>query len=121
MDFKVDWDFRTDVYSVTDRAPKSGEPTRYEYRRGTHGSKAITLVAFVNNSQGHGHVLLIQGSSMGTTYGALSFFTNEHLWKPVIDAATGPDGSLRSFEVLLSSEFVRGGVSNTQILIAHVH
>ncbi len=121
MDFKVSWDFRTDVYSVTDRAPKPGEPASYEYRRNMHGSKAMTLVAFVENAQGHGHVLLVQGSSMGTTYGALNFFTNEHLWKPVIDAATGPDGSLHSFEVLLSSEFVRGGVSNTQILATHVH
>ena len=121
MDFKVARGFNTDVYSVTDRAPKSGEPRTYEYRRSAAGSKAITLVALLDNSQGHGRVLLVQGSSMGTTYGALNFFTNEHLWKPVIDAATGADGSLRNFEVLLSSDFVRGGVSNTQILSAHVH
>lgn len=121
IDFKVEWDFRTDTYSVTDRAHKPGQPATYEYRRGAPDSKALTLVAFLENSQGHGHVLLIQGSSMGTTYGALNFITNEHLWKPVIHAATGPDGSLRSFEVLLSSEFVRGGVSNTQILAMHVH
>ena len=121
MDFKVGWDFRTDVYSVTDRAPKAGELTRYEYRRGDPGSKAMTLIAFVRNSQGHGNVLLIQGTSMGTTYSALSFLTDEALWKPVIDAATNSDGSLRSFEVLLSSEFVRGGVSNTRVLATHVH
>lgn len=121
MDFKVGWDFQTDIYSVTDRAPKPGQLARYEYRRDAPGSKAMTLVAFVENSQGHGRVLLVQGSSMGTTYGALNFFTNEHLWKPVIDAATGPNGSLHSFEVLLSSDFVRGGVSNTQVLATHVH
>jgi hypothetical protein len=121
MDFKVGWNFRTDVYSVTNRAPKTGESARYEYRRGAPGSKAMTLIAFVHNSQGHGHVLLIQGSSMGTTYSALNFLTNESLWKPVIDAATSSDGSLRSFEVLLSSNFIRGGVSNTQLLATHVH
>ena len=121
MDFKVTWDFKSDIYSVTDRAPKPGEPPAYEYRRSAPDSKAITLVAFIENSQGHGRVLLVQGSSMGTTYGALNFFTNEHLWKPVIDAATGTDGALRSFEVLLSSDFVRGGVSNTHIITTHVH
>lgn len=121
LDFKVSWDFRTDIYCVTDRAAKPGEPAQYEYRRNAHGSKAMTLVAFMDNSQGRGHVLLIQGSSMGTTYGALNFFTIEHLWKPVIDAASRTNGSLRSFEFLLSSEFVRGGVSNTQILAMHVH
>ncbi len=121
MDFRVGWDFRTDIYSVIDRAPKAGEPARYEYRRAAPGSKALTLVAFLKNSQGHGHVLLVQGSSMGTTYGALNFLTNEQLWSPVINAATAPDGSLRSFEVLLSSDFIRGGVSNTQIVTTHVH
>ncbi len=121
MDFKVGWDFRTDVYSVTDRAPKPGQPARYEYRRDAPGSKAMTLVAFVDNSQGHGHVLLIEGSSMGTTYNALNFFTDEHLWKPVIDAATAADGALHSFEVLLSSDFVHGGVSNTKVIATHVH
>ena len=121
MDFRVGWDFRTDIYSVIDRTPKAGEPARYEYRRTDPGSKALTLVAFLKNSQGHGHVLLVQGSSMGTTYGALNFLTNEQLWSPVIDAATASDGSLRSFEVLLSSDFIRGGVSNTQIVTMHVH
>ena len=121
MDFKVGWNFHTDVYTVTDRAPKPDEPATYEYHRSAPGSKALTLVAFVENSQGHGHVLLVQGSSMGTTYGALNFFTNEHLWKPVMEAAAGPEGVLRSFEVLLSSDFVRGGVSNTRIVSIHVH
>ena len=58
---------------------------------------------------------------MGTTYSALNFLTNEHLWKPVIVAATRPDGTLRGFEVLLDSDFVRGGVSNTHVLAAHIH
>lgn len=121
LDFRAAWDFHTDIYSVTDRAPRPGEPARFEYRRAAPGSKAITLIAFIENSQGHGHVLLVQGSSMGTTYAALNFLTNEHLWGPVITAATSSDGSLRSFEVLLSSDFVRGGVSNTQLLATHVH
>jgi hypothetical protein len=121
MDFKVGWDFHSDVYSVTNRAPKQGEPTRCVYRRDAPGNKALTLLAFLDNSQGHGHVLLVQGTSMGTTYAALNFLTNEHLWKPVIDAASAQDGSLRNFEVLLSSDFVRGGVSNTQLMAIHVH
>lgn len=58
---------------------------------------------------------------MGATYGAVNFFTNEQLWQPVIRAATDTDGKLQNFEVLLSSEFVRGGASNTQIVAFHRH
>ena len=57
LDFKVGWDFRTDVYTVTNRAPKPSEPARYEYHRGAPASKAMTLIAFVDNLQGHGHNL----------------------------------------------------------------
>ncbi len=121
MDFNVGWDFHRDVYSVTDRAPKAGEPARYEYRRSAPGSKALTLISFLENSQGHGHVLLIQGSSMGTTYSALNFLTNENLWRPAVQAAIRPDGGLQSFEVLLGSDFVRGGVSNTRVIATPVH
>ena len=66
-------------------------------------------------------MLLIEGTSMGTTYGALNFFTNEKLWQPVISAATDKSGKLHNFEVLLGSDFVRGGTSNTQIVALHLH
>lgn len=121
LDFYVRWDYKSDVGVVTNRAPKPGEPARLQYDRRLPGQKALTLVALTDNSQGNGRVLLIEGTSMGTTYGALNFFTNEELWKPVIHAATDSRGALHNFEVLLSNEFVRGGAANTRLVAFHVH
>lgn len=121
LDFQVRWNSKNDRYSVTDSAPRPGEPGVYTYNRDTPGTKALALVAFLDNSQGEGHVLLIEGTSMGTTYCAMNFFNHEQLWKPALNAAKGPDGKLRNFEVLLSSDFVRGGVSNTRVVAVHVH
>ncbi|HLI03695.1 MAG TPA: hypothetical protein VKU93_05425 [Terracidiphilus sp.] len=121
LDFYVHWDYVHDVYYVTNHAPRPGEQTEYIYDRHTPGLKAYTLVALTDNVQGEGRVMLIEGTSMGTTYGALNFFTNEKLWGPVIRAATDKYGKLHNFEVLLSSDFVRGGTSNTQIVALHLH
>jgi hypothetical protein len=120
LDFDVHWDFTRDVYYVSNRAPKPGEQSQYVYDRST-GAQAYTLVALTDNLQGEGRVLLIEGTTMGSTYGGLNFFTNEKLWQPVIHAATGKDGKLHSFEVLLSSDFVRGGTSNTHLVTFHLH
>jgi hypothetical protein len=59
--------------------------------------------------------------SQRSTYGGLNFFTNEKLWQPVIRAATDKYGKLHNFEVLLSSDFVRGGASNTRLVTFHLH
>lgn len=122
MDFVSNWNFSTDIYSIENRAPRPGEQKLYSYdRRSRQRENPMTHIAFLDNSQGQGHVLIVEGTSMGTTYGAVNFLTHEQLWGPVIKAATDSSGHLHHFEVLLSSDFVRGGVSNTHVVALHVH
>ena len=124
LDFEVQWDHKADVYSVINRAPGPGEQSRYEYNRSLSPGQPLdplTHIALMDNTQGHGRVLLIEGTSMGSTYAALAFLTNEHLWQPVLARATDRTGRLHNFEVLLSSEFVRGGVSNPTLIAFHDH
>lgn len=123
LDYRAHWDYVHDVYYIDNRAPKSGEPAQLVYNRNLNqqGQKAYTLVALTDNAQGRGRVLIVEGTSMGTTYGALSFLTDEKLWRPVMRAATDGSGRLHNFEAILSSDFVRGGASNTQVVSVHVH
>jgi hypothetical protein len=121
LDFNVQWNHKTDVYSVLNRAPKPGEALRYDYIRSVRHSHPMTVIALLNNSQGVGRVLLIEGTTMGATYAANNFITDERLWGPIVSAATDQTGHLRNFEVLLSSDFVRGGVTNTQVVALHLH
>ncbi len=121
LDFYVHWDYQTDIYTVTNRAPRAGEQRQYVYDRKTPGRKAYTFVALVDNTQGRGRVLLIEGTSMGSTYGAVNLFTNDQLWRPVMRAAVDASGRLHNFEALMSNDFIRGGVSNTQLAALHVH
>ena len=123
MDFVAHWDYSTDRYSIENKAPKPGEQKLYSYERGPQAKpqNPVTHIALLDNSQGQGRVLIVEGTSMGTTYGAVNFLTHDQLWKPVIKAATDSSGHLRNFEVLLSGGFVHGGVSNTHVLAMHVH
>ncbi len=121
LDFNVHWDFTHNTYTMSNKAPRGSEPAVYTYDPKSGSLGALSAIAFVENTQGQGNVLLVQGTSMGTTYGALNFLLNEHLWKPVVQAATDSSGHLRNFEVVLQNDFIRGGVSNTRILTIHVH
>lgn len=123
LDFHADWDYKNDVYLVTNSAPKPGELPEYKYERkaNTTWIHPITHIAYTDNSQGQGKVLIVEGTSMGSTYAAVAFLTREYLWKPVIAAATDKDGHLHNFEVLLSSDFVRGGTSNSRVIATHIH
>jgi hypothetical protein len=122
MDFEAHWDYKTDVYTVVNRAPASGESASYSYnRRDGETQKALTHIALVDNTQGQGRVLIVEGTSMGTTYGAVNFLTHETLWSPVMKKVTDSSGHIRNFDLLLSGNFVHGGVSNSQVLALHVH
>jgi hypothetical protein len=123
VDFHVNWDFRHDVFTVTNSAPLANEKASYTYTYGPNSKfpHPYTHIAFLDSQQGPGKVLIVDGTSMGSTYAALTFLKNEALWKPVIQAATAKDGHLRNFEVLLESSFVRGGTSNTHVVCLHVH
>jgi hypothetical protein len=121
LDFNAHWDYKSDVYRITNRAPKPGEQSQYDYDRRNSADKPLTLIALMDNSQGHGRVLIVEGTSMGSTYGGMNFFSNEVLWRQAMTAATDGTGKLHNFEALLSSDFVRGGVSNTQLVALHVH
>jgi hypothetical protein len=120
MDFYAQHDVKTDVFTILNRAPRAGEEPIYRYDR-SPDTDTYTHVALLENAQGSGKVLAIEGTSMGTTYAALTFFTQEQLWRPVIEAATDQRGRLHNFEVLLSSRFVRGGLTNTRCVALHVH
>jgi hypothetical protein len=121
MDFIAHYDHVADVYSIQNKAPKPGEPSIYIHHAAEPTVNAFTHVALVNNSQGSGRVLIVEGTSMGSTYNAVNFLTSESLYAPVLRKATDRFGRLHDFEVLLSGQFLHGGVGNTKIVTVHVH
>jgi len=117
---RMSWDVNQDLFTVSNLAPRAGEPREYQWtvKNGVQGG--LTLISLTDNTQGSGRVLLIQGTTMGGVFAAADFLGNRTLLEPILTQAQRPDGSLRNFDVLLQSDFIREGASNLRILAAHV-
>jgi hypothetical protein len=121
LDFVAHYDLVADTYTIVNKSPKTGEQASYMYRRTKPNLKNYVHIALLKNSQGQGRVLIVEGTSMGATYGALNFLTSSWLYEPVLKQATDSSGHLRDFEVLLSGDFIHGGVGNSRVIAVHVH
>jgi hypothetical protein len=121
MDFVAHWDFKHDIYQVLNKAPKPGESSNYPAVPFGNEHNALTIITLLANSQGSGEVMIVEGTTMGSTYSAVNFLTNQSLWGPVVQQATDSSGHLHHFEVLLAGTLVHGGMSNTKVIAVHVH
>jgi hypothetical protein len=121
LSLQMSWDVNQDLFTVVNRKPQRGEQPIYQWtvKNGTQGG--LTLISLTDNSQGNGRVLLIEGTTMGGVYAAADFLSNEQLLDPILVKAQRNDGTVKNFDVLLQSDFMRGGVSNLHVLAAHVH
>jgi len=117
---RMSWDVNQDLFTVSNFAPRPGEPSEYHWtvKNGVQGG--LTLISLTDNTQGSGRVLLIEGTTMGGVFAGADFLQSNKLLEPILDQAKRPDGTLRNFDVLLQSDFVREGVSNLHVLAAHV-
>jgi hypothetical protein len=117
---KMQWDVNQDLFTVYNLAPGAGEQREYHWtvKNGTQGG--LTLISLTDNTQGSGRVLLIEGATMGGVFAGGDFLQNKQLLGPILAKAQRPDGSVKNFDVLLQSDFIREGVSNLHVLAAHV-
>jgi hypothetical protein len=117
---RMTWDVNQDLFTVDNLARLPGEPSQYQWsvKNGVQGG--LTLISLTDNSQGSGRVLLIQGTTMGGVFAGADFLQSRALLQPILSRAQRPDGSLRNFDVLLQSDFIREGVSNLHVLAAHI-
>ena len=121
LSLQMSWDADQDLFTVINRTPQPGEQPLYQWtvKNGTQGG--LTLISLTDNSQGAGRVLLIEGTTMGGVYAGSDFLSNRQLLDPILARAQRSDGTVRNFDVLLQSDFIREGVSNLHVLAAHVH
>lgn len=121
LSLRMSWDANQDVFSVVNRTPKASEQPLYQWtlKNGTKGG--LTVISLTDNPQGSGRVLLIEGATMAGIYAASDFLTNKVLIDPILTKAKRSDGSLRNFDVLLQSDYIREGVTNLHVLAAHIN
>lgn len=87
------------LMSVTNRQPGSGEQASYEAPAQAGASVGYSVVASLPSEDGHGEVILLEGTSAEATEAAGEFLTSEDQLRHLQSVMHEP--SLRHFEVLL--------------------
>jgi hypothetical protein len=77
MNFVLQNNYQTRVFSVINRSPSTGEPTHWDSIWDDPQHRVYGVVAFTPNLSGNGNTLLIEGTSMAETEAAWDFISDD--------------------------------------------
>lgn len=91
---------------VLNEHPAAGEQS--QYHNGSDDTSNVTygVIDYLPSLDGSGHVLIIQGLNMAATQAAADTLFDPQAMKPVFKEAVLPNGSLRSFELLIETSSI---------------
>jgi hypothetical protein len=121
LNFQFDWDENRKGI-VRNRSPRPGERSVYSTHSnpGESGS-TYSVVAFVPNVNGEGHVLLVAGTTSEGTEAAGEFITDEKRATAALrEIGINPRGPPRYFEILLEARTIAGSASHSSILASRL-
>ncbi|MBT9330627.1 hypothetical protein [Paracidobacterium acidisoli] len=102
--------------TITNRHPLPGEHLTYASEPNDPLLRTYGVIAWLPNLDGAGHVLLIEGVNMAGTQAAGEFLLNASLMQPVLEHAMSPNGVIRPFEILLSTDNIAANASQPHVL-----
>lgn len=123
MNFALVWHGDTNMTEITNAAPRPGEkPSYHPGAEGTNNHRVgYALIDFLNRNDRGNNILMVQGTSMLGIDAAIDFIVQETEFGSVIQQARTGKGHLKSFEVLLESDFVNGNTQNTHVIATRIH
>jgi hypothetical protein len=123
LNFALVWHGDTNTTEITNAAPLPGEKSSYHpgLEEGSDHRVGYALVDFINRKDHGNKILMIQGASMLGIDAAIDFLVQETELGAVLKNARSDNGNLKSFEVLLQSDFVNGNTQNTHVIATRFH
>ena len=115
MNFVLQDDHKT-VFSVLNRSPNPGEPSRWISRSDDPEHRVYGVVAFVPNLSGSGNALLIEGTSMAGTEAAWDFVSDNLQLLPFLRQIQRPDGSTPHFELLVGTQNMNASAVHDELI-----
>jgi hypothetical protein len=101
--------------------PQPGEAASYASHWNEPAHETFALVAFLPNLSGNGHLLVLEGLDVAGTQAAAEMLLHPSAIAPILKRATRPDGSLRSFEVLLRSTSIESSATGSQVIASRIY
>ncbi len=116
MNFRLQYSSTVDRSLVLNVRPNGQEQTQYLNGSGEMANRTFGVIDYLPNLDGGGHVLIIQGLNMAATQAAADVLFYSPDMRPILDKARLPDGSLRSFELLIQTNSIGATDPGAQII-----
>lgn len=121
MNFQLDYMSAVDDSYVLNVHPSGTEQKIYRNDTSTVRSSTYGSIAYLTGLGGKGHVLIIQGLNMAGTQAAADALFNSAIIRPVLEQAKLPDGTLRSFELLVHTANVGATAPEVQVIATRIY
>jgi len=121
LNFRFDSGLDGGSQRIMNQHPLAGEQPMYFSDANDLLHHTFGVVAFLPNLSNTGYVLIVEGINMAGTQAAGDFLLNAESMRPVLQRAIAPNGTIRSFELLLSTSDIAANASRTQILSERIH
>ena len=106
---------------IINTKPQPGEAASYVSHWEQPAHETYAIIAYVPNLEGNGHLLLVQGLDVAGTQAAAEMLIHPVAIASILHNATRPDGSLRSFEILLRSSSIESKSAGTTIIGSRIY
>lgn len=102
--------------TIVNAAPRPGEAATYVSHWNEPAHETFALISCLPNLDGNGHLLVLQGLDVAGTQAAGDALFHPAVIAPILRQATRPDGTLRSFEILLRSTSIESSATQTEVI-----
>jgi hypothetical protein len=112
-----------DLFWITNKRPLAGEASVYESTTTNSTHRTYAVIAFVQNLNKNGYVLLIQGLDTAGTQTAADMLFSSDAMQDVIQRATSQSGEIKSFEVLIAVDSLDANshAMSSRIVTTRIH
>ena len=106
---------------IVNTKPEAGESATYMSRWAEPAHETYAIIAYLPNLDGNGHVLQLQGLDVAGTQAAAEALMYSAAVASILNRATRPDGSLRTFEILLRSSSIESKSVGTTVIGSRIY
>lgn len=107
--------------TIVNAAPEPGESATYVSHWSEPAHETFALISWLPNLEGNGHILVLQGLDVAGTQASGDALFHPSAIAPILRRATRPDGSLRSFEILLRSTSIESSATQTEVIGSRIY
>ena len=116
LNFKLKYTPTVDQSFVLNERPLGSEQKQYLNGTSQTDNRTYGVIDYLPNLDRNGHVLIIQGLNMAATQAAADALFNSKDIKAILNQAMLPNGSLKSFELLIQTSSIGATDPGSQII-----